>query len=274
MKFRPLGTLVVLTVLANIIFDPMIAKADIATELPSNGILTVESGTINPSNPDPENPITSQYIPDPENPEKSLSPTDWGFVTNGTDMSKGIFALTNLNFGTIKVGSQQAYAAPLKLMGKDEENKDVVKETRGNMIVFGDISGEATGYTISAQLTKQFALKNAPNQTLKGSTITYTNPLLVTSVFDGAPVSQITGQLNPKVVLDESGAAQDVVRANKGEGAGFWSLEFGQSKDYNGLGNLATDAQSVVLTIPPITANVISKGDYVAEVTWTLGAVK
>lgn len=222
------------------------------TDLDSTGTVTVDKGTIDPTDP--------ESIVDPEDPTgPGIDPNTPGVVPNPDIDDKGIIAVSDLDFGTIAVGTTNATAAALELIGGK------AGETRGNIVSFGDVTGEYTGYTIWAELTSQFSNGTAA---LDGSTITYTNPLLETS-----GTGTITAAPEASVTLSADNGPQNFIKAANGEGSGLWTLEFGQSASYTGAaGTAGTDGDSVELEIPVSVASAMAKATYVATVTWTMGA--
>ncbi|MBP1047987.1 WxL domain-containing protein [Enterococcus sp. BWM-S5] len=219
------------------------------TDLDSKGTVEVGAGIIDPTDPD--------SIVDPEDPDgPGIDPNTPGVTPNPDIKDKGIIAVSDLDFGTIAIGKTTANAKAIELIGGK------AGETRGNIVSFGDVTGEYTGYTISAELTSQFSNGTAA---LDGSTITYTNPLLATS-----GTGSITAAPSASVTLSTENGPQNFVKAANGEGSGLWTLEFGQSAAYTGAAG--TDSESVTLEIPTSVASSMAKATYVATVTWTMGA--
>lgn len=250
MKFKTLGSVVLLASLGVVIGAPSVSHAESVSSQTSTGTLNVEQGTLDPGTGgvvDPENPGGD---PLPTNPEGPIVP-------NPDAGSKGIMGVSNLDFGTIKVGTKTASAAAITVDGKE----------RGNIVSFGDVTGAYTGYTITGTLTQQFT--NATTKTvLDGSTIAFTNPILETSGVGTIAAAPATNTL-------ELNKTQTFVTANTGEGSGKWSLEFGQSAEYNSKQSTdapSTTANSVNLAIPANVANSMTTGTYTAIVTWSMDA--
>lgn len=223
------------------------------TSLDSTGKVTVIGGTIDPTDPG--------SVVDPEDPEgPGIDPSTPGVTTNPDIESKGIIAVSDLDFRTISVGTTTVDASALALV--DDAGTPTGK-TRGNIVSFGDVTGAPTGYTITANLTSQFTNGTT---TLDAATITYTNPLLATS-GTGTIAAAVPGS----TTLSEGIESAPFVSAAAGEGSGLWTLEFGQSTDYAGA-SAGTDASSVTLDIPASVASGMTLGNYTATITWTMGA--
>lgn len=253
MKFRTLSAAALVAVVGVATAGPVLANASSttpsATVQNSTGTLEVTAGgLIDPTTPGTTDPE------DPTGPELPLDP-DGPFVPNENVGSKGIIGVTNLDFGTIQIGTTTASAAAVTVDGK----------TRGNMVSFGDATGDYTGYTITGELTSQFTNNTT---TLNGATIAFINPVVASS---GEGTISVAGQTMTQT-LDEDGS-KTFITAAPTEGSGKWTMEFGQSASYTGAeGTADTAASSVNLAIPASVANSMTKGTYVATVTWTMGA--
>ncbi|WP_086348800.1 WxL domain-containing protein [Candidatus Enterococcus clewellii] len=248
MKLRKLCAIALVGTIGVATVGTVSASAD-QLSLDSKGTVEVEGGMIDPTKPD--------NITDAEKPDgPAIPPTTPGVETNPDIKDKGIIAVSHLDFGKIQVNTTSAYAAPLTL----EDGAG----TRGNIVSFGDVTGNYTGYTVTGELTSQFTNTTT---TLDGASITYTNPLLDTS-----GTGTIAAAVPTSVVLSTDGGVQTFVTAAAGEGSGLWTLEFGQSSIYEGP-TAGTDANSVELSIPTSVASAMTTGMYTATVTWTLGAL-
>ncbi|MBL1231079.1 WxL domain-containing protein [Enterococcus sp. BWB1-3] len=247
MKLRKLCAVALVATIGAATVGSAAASAD-EKSLDSRGTVEVVGGKIDPSGPD--------NIVDPENPEgPGIDPETPGVIPNPEEISKGIIAVSDLDFGQITVGTTSANAAALELL--DGTN------TRGNIVSFGDVTGSYTGYTITGELTSQFTNGTT---TLDGASITYTNPLLASS-----GTGTIAAAVPASVVLSTEEGAQTFVSAAAGEGSGLWTLEFGQSATSE-AGTPGTDANSVQLAIPASVASAMTLDTYNATVTWTMGA--
>lgn len=263
MKLRSLSSITLLSALALGLVAPSAVNA-----AESNGHVKVEVGEAKPEDPivDPENPDQGPDI-DPETPGVKPGETGPLAITNTTD----------LEFGTIKTGNAQLKnnAAAITLL--DSEGKPSDKK-RGALVSWSDIRGTNEGYTITAAMTKQFALADGSKK-LGGATISYTNSLIETKSInkDIAPAFDSSA-----FTLGEDGSAVTVVNAAKGKGAGTYVMEFGQSADYDAsnavIGTSVTPAgtdttgSSVTLTVPQATVASMTLGDYTSTVTWTIAA--
>ena len=248
---------------------PLLASAE-ATSLTSKGSVTVEEGTAGGTDTptvDPEDPTKTLPDPDPDSPGENKNPDTGSLVIERT---------TDLNFGTIKTSANdvEAFAAPVTF--------ESGAKTRGAYVQWADVrAGGTYGYTVTAQLTKQFT---SGANVLKGSTLDFSNGLVsaqqqtndATASSKVLPSNVQTGfQLTDKE--GQAGDAVTVVTADqeKKEGKGRLTMEFGQSKDYNTQGDdKATADKSVKLTVPAATATDMAAGDYEAEVTWKIVAAE
>ena len=265
MKVRSLGNIVLLTALVAGLVAPTAANA-----AESNGHVKVEAGEAKPTDPivDPENPDKGPDI-DPSTP--GVHPGDTGqlAITNTTD----------LEFGTIQTGNAliEKNADAISLV--DAEKKPT-GEKRGALVSWSDMRGTNAGYTITAAMTKQFALSD-DSKKLGGASISYTNPLIETKSINKEIAPALTANASA-FTLGEDGAAVTVVNAEAGKGAGTYVLEFGQSANYDASNAVIgtsvtpagtdTTASSVKLTVPQATAASMTLGDYTSTVTWSIVA--
>ncbi|MCB5951487.1 WxL domain-containing protein [Enterococcus sp. BWT-B8] len=252
MKLRKLCAIALVATIGAATIGSAAASAD-ERSLGSEGTVTVSGGII-----DPEDPGS---IIDPENPEgPGIDPETPEVIPNPDIESKGIIAVSNLNFGSVEVGTTSVNAKSIALIDEDGVETG---ETRGNIVSFGDVTGNYTGYTITGELTSQFTNGTT---TLDGASITYTNPLLATS-----GTGTIAAAVPASVVLSTEEGAQTFVSAGEGEGSGLWTLEFGQSATSE-AGTPGTAEDAVQLDIPLSVASAMTVGTYTATVTWTMGA--
>ncbi|MBP1046742.1 WxL domain-containing protein [Enterococcus sp. BWM-S5] len=252
MKLRKLCAVALVAAIGATTVGTVAVSAD-ETSLGSQGTVTVTGGTIDPTDPD--------SVVDPENPDgPGIDPETPGITPNPDINNKGIIAVSDLDFGNIAVGTTSAYASSIALV---DDAGTATGETRGNIVSFGDVTGNYTGYTITGKLSSQFTNGTT---TLDGASITYTNPLLETS-----GTGTIAAAVPTSEVLSTDGGEKVFVSAAAGEGSGLWTLEFGQSASYSGAG-AGTDGDSVQLQIPTSVASAMTLGTYTATVTWTMGA--
>lgn len=245
MKLRTLCAAAVVAVIGASVVAPAGASAQTTQE--GTGKVEVKAGLIDPEEPN---------IVDPEEPGEIIDPEDPGVIVNPDIKDKGIISVPALDFGEISIGTVNVSAKPLANNG----------ETRGNIVSFGDVTGVYTGYTISGNLTSQFATTGS--EKLDGATITFTNPIVETDGVGtiGVPVGTVK--------LTEDGGAEEFIRAAAGQGQGKWSLEFGQSDTYTGTaGTAGTADKAVQLDIPTSVANSMVNKEYNAVITWTMGAL-
>lgn len=269
MKVRSLCTMSLVALLGAALVGGTPAFA-VPGELESEGKVEVVEGG------EPGNGKT----PDPEKPNEKLPDIPGVINPNPDGGALMIDQVSNLDFGKIKTSSteQKAYASPIAMPGG--------AETRGAIVGWTDIRGGAYGYTITAELTKQFTATNDANSVLHNSTIDYSNGM---TVADGANSNPIPSNVKTAFGLVYSAAgdkAVDVVVASKtvGEGKGTFAMEFGQSKDYvpgtgAPAGNLGANGEgtahnSVELKVPAASASNMNIDTYIATVTWKIVAAK
>ena len=272
MKVRSLSSIVLLTAVVAGLAVPTAANA-----AESNGKVTVEAGSTSKDDP----------IVDPEIPGGEDINPDTPGVHPGGEGDLGALAITNttdLNFGTIKTANKivEANAAALALV--DADSKPTGK-TRGALVAWSDVRGTNAGYTITAAMTKQFALSD-DSKKLGGASISYTNTMLETKAINKDVAPALTADASAFTLGEgKDGAAGDavtVVNAATGKGAGTYVLEFGQSADYDASNAVVgtstttpgtdTTASSVKLTVPQATAASMTLGNYTSTVTWSIVA--
>ena len=228
-------------------------------ELDSTGKVTVIEGTaggVDTETVDPENPGETLPTPDVDSPTENTN-TDQGSLV--------IEKTTDLDFGSVETSANTvtAYAKPMSFDGG--------AKTRGAYVQWADVrAGGVFGYTITAQMTKQFT---AGSNVLTGSTIDFSNGL---ATAQGDNTNAIPSNVQTGFQLTEAANdAKTVVVADKAnsEGKGRHVIEFGQSSDST-KGTPGTDADSVKLTIPASTASNMAVDDYTATITWKITAAQ
>lgn len=265
MKVRSLSSMVLLTaVVAGLVAPTAVNAAE------STGHVKVDAGSTNPKDPivDPENPDQGPDI-DPDTPGVHPGETGPLAITNTTD----------LEFGTIQTGNAKIERNADAISLVDAENKPTGAK-RGALVAWSDVRGTNAGYTITAAMTKQFALADNSKK-LGGATISYTNSLIETKSINKEIAPALTADASA-FTLGEDGAAVTVVNAAAGKGAGTYVLEFGQSADYDASNAVIgtsvtpkgedTTASSVKLTVPQATVASMTLGDYTSTVTWSIVA--
>lgn len=225
-------------------------------ELTSPGKVSITEGTAggNPNQTiDPEDPTQILPTPDEGTPQENV---------NGDKGSLIIEKTTELDFGEIQTAANNVKSAAKSMSFSSEGNT----KKRGAYVQWADVrSGGTYGYTITAQLSSQF--KSGAN-TLKGSTIDFTNGVVTTSNEDKTIIPSSTSAFQLTEVEND---AKTVVTASKDakQGKGRFIMEFGQSN-----GQQDTTANSVFLTVPANTASNMAMGDYTATVTWKIAAAE
>lgn len=259
MKVKTLCTTALLASLGVTLLGGTVAKAA-PESLPSPGKVTVSEGqTIGETDPTPDPEVEGGEI---------TKPTDPGITPNPDKGSIAVERVSVLDFDSIGTSSNkiEKYAKEVKWTEGAGEQK------RGSFIVFNDVrANEKYGYTVTAKMTKQFALTSDSSKQLTNATINYQNAHLdAVKGNDNIKPSSVKSSFT----IDDKNATTVVtaLKANK-EGKGQYTLEFGRSADYTGTnGTKGTSDKSVQLVVPSATASGMNTGDYTAEITWSIVA--
>ncbi|WP_348921400.1 WxL domain-containing protein [Enterococcus rotai] len=258
------GTLATMTLLASVLLGGVSVSAAEETPKPtppetklgSEGKTIVEEGVIGPEDPTPDPEKPDENLPD--NPDISVNPDSGSLVLQRVSV---------MNFGTIKTSTSEvkAHAAPITLSEG---------ETRGAIVGWSDVrAGGTYGYTITAELTKQFTgIKPDTSNALTGATLNYTNGMAVPAATNK---NTVPSNVATAFELDKDSGAKTVVTADKAklEGKGSYVMEFGQSDKYTGTdGTKGTDKTAVTLTVPATVASNMVLDTYNAVVTWKIVA--
>lgn len=279
MKFRSLCASALVGVMALSLVGGVASDAAVK----SAGSVTVgDGGEINPDTDtrDPEDIKTPIVDPstDPTKPE----------ITPGTSGSAIIVAVSNMYFANINagIGDQVSYARPVKLKegvlnaagNKLEEKPGATELERGAYAQFGDIRTDKDGYTITAEFTKQFT--KSTGEELAGTVLDYAHGIVngdddsLSGTTNAEKAAHYPTLKGTSMKLSVGGGAETIVTATGKQGKGLWAVEFGQSNDFAGnvvhTGTKGTAGQGVKLTVPAATSSNMVKGDYAAEVTWSL----
>ncbi|MFW7431150.1 WxL domain-containing protein [Vagococcus carniphilus] len=263
MKFTTKSASVLLAILAASTIGGTAVFADEAEDakvMDGTGKVTVTDAT------DTEDDKDKDKTEDPEEDGDKDTPE-----TVDPNLNKGpikVERVSQLIFGEISNASKTItrHAAPVDF-------KDGSK--RGNLIQFSDVRSEVYGYTIQAAMTQQFKLTGKEDK-LGGSEIAYSNGILKKGTGNENTAPSVTAAA---FTLKEDGAPVTVITADKAkeEGKGRYTLEFGQSDEYDATkpgapqgGIAGTDKNSVKLTVPTKTAANMKKGAYEAKITWTV----
>ena len=268
MKTRKIYSTALLAILGvSTLGAPLLASAE-AGALTSKGSVKVEEGQAGGTDTptvDPEDPTKPLPDPDPDSPGENKNPDKGSLVLERT---------TDLNFGTIKTSANdvEAFAKPMTF--------ESGAKTRGAYVQWADVrAGGTYGYTVTAQLTKQFT---SGANVLKGSTLDFANGLVTAQKQDNdstaADKALPSDSKTAFQLIDNDGGkgpAVTVVTADKGkkEGKGRLTMEFGQSATSK-TGEQDTAKEGVKLTVPASTASDMSAGDYEAEVKWSIVAAE
>ncbi|MBC9810503.1 WxL domain-containing protein [Carnobacterium maltaromaticum] len=191
----------------------------------------------NPVDPlDPEKPVTPV---DPVDPEKPVDP--------GTAGPLSIDFASPLYFGEQKISTvDKVYTADAQPLSDST--------TRPNYVQVTDKRGGEQGWTLQVKQDGQFA--TADDNELVGASITFANGEAIAGSASAIPSILTTGF---SLVPDGTGAAQVVMAAKAGEGAGTQIYRAGDD---------ATKASSISLSVPGKTIKY--QDTYTTSLTWTL----
>lgn len=186
-----------------------------------------------------------------------------------------IRAVTDLDFDTHEILSNESqstkvyYAKPFAttVVGTGEAVQT------SHFVAFQDIRQDTdTNYhEISAKITKQFtapASGTSAERTLDGATITYKNASIVTAT--NPSTKPLDSSIQDTLTIDANDSALIYKNITPGLGYGKFNLVFGPSGTLTDEQAKAYD--SVQLEIPG--KNVVKTGEYVAEITWSIGDTK
>lgn len=185
---------------------------------------------------DPEEPVNPV---DPVDPEKPIDP--------GTAGPLSIDYASSLYFGEQKISTvDKVYTADAQPLSD--------ATTRPNYVQVTDKRGGENGWTLQVKQDGQFV--TADDNELVGASITFANGEAVTGSASAIP-SILTAGFS--LVPDGTGAAQVVMSAKAGEGAGTHLYRAGDD---------ATKASSISLSVPGKTIKY--QDTYTTSLTWTL----
>lgn len=254
MKLKTLSSAALIAVLTMGGFAP--SALAVETELNSPGsVKVIEGGGEEiPGTVDPEDPDTFLPDPDPDGPDEITNPDLGALMIERT---------TELAFGEISTSANtvETFAKPMEFDGGSE--------TRGAYVQWRDIrAGGTFGYTITAQLTKQFTGTTASNK-LNGATVDFTNGIVEAQGGNtNVAPSGLTTAFQLTEATDDAKTVVNALKTNE-EGKGRYIMEFGQSST-SPTGTPGTADKAVKLTVPGATASNMAVDDYTAEVTWKI----
>lgn len=263
MKVRSLSAAALVAVIGVGVLFPAAASAS-TTGAPyvGTGDVTIRGGGINP---DPgENELPDPEIPGIVNPDPVIP-------INPDPGNLAVVRVAPLHFGNVDTGTGAVRQPAAAVSGtKTAPDGTVTPATRGHMVQFEDARGTRAGYTMKAQLTKQFTSTTTPTEELTAASLSYTNGIITT--YGGGVTPTLFASAFD---LTFGGDAVTVVGAAAGQGSGKFVIEYGQSTDYNTSNDpayVATDDNAVFLNIPESTTGNMLAGSYEAEITWTMEA--
>lgn len=203
------------------------SNANITFTAPDDG--AAAPPVLNPSDPE------VLYEPDPEDPTTPQDP-----VTGETGPLTLDYVST-INFGSREISpTAETYES----------------ETLSPFVQVTDRRGTGAGWDVTAQMTDFINEASGSEETLPGSTLTFSGGEVISTTVGGDPTP------NNPVELSAGGDAESVVSAGENEGLGSWITRWFPSVE-GGLND------NVILDVP---AGAATQGDHTAEITWTLYA--
>ncbi|MDH6363793.1 hypothetical protein M2139_000630 [Enterococcus sp. PF1-24] len=211
---------------------------------------------------------------DPEKPGSEVTVDPDEVTTNEDTGTLLIQAVSNLQFGTIETGTTAKTANAKAVTLTDKATSAAV--TRGAYVQWSDIRSGDYGYTLTAELTKQFTKTDDATQVLNAATIDFANGIMNS---DQGVANWPEANMLSSLQLTEDGGSQTVVTTNSSDkkGKGEYFIEYGQSATWDAnnhvganKGSANTADSSVTLTVPATTVASMVVGDYEADITWTL----
>ncbi|CAM3372624.1 WxL domain-containing protein [Vagococcus fessus] len=225
---------------------------------------------------------------DPENPGEGVKP---GPEVNppGTTGPLSIDFASSLNFGTNLITSKtETYVARAQgIMEEGTPENGAGKPSRyvPNYVQITDNRGSNSGWTLKVKQNGQFTNKETLNKVLKGSTVTFANPTLNSTMIKTVKSPDAVQGFTLDAGLDENtpGAETLVMSAQNEAGAGTWLDYFG--KDLKEVETIIEDAEApaepqtiketvnpaITLTVPGTTPKDAVK--YTTSFTWTLSDI-
>lgn len=199
-----------------------------------------ETGPLDPSNPDPENPI----IPD---------------EPNGTPGPLSIDYVSQFRFGSQFIsGRDKTYNVILDTVTVSGGGK----EDRPTFVQVTDNRGTNAGWKLQVQQGAQFtAIVDDEAVNLKGAEISMTNSQIITTGDNKAEAPTPNAEIILTPGTDEvPGDLNDVLGAKADEGMATW---------INTFGTIETGEESVTLSVPGISSKA-KDAKYTTKLIWVL----
>lgn len=222
---------------------------------------------------DPTNPVDPT---DPTNPVDPVDPTDPANpVDPGTKGPLSLDYASSFDFGVQKITStDQTYQVKAQMV----KAKDGSMKAVPNYAQVTDNRGTLKGWSLSVKQNGQFTSETS-KKSLTGATINIANASISTASESSASF------VKSSLTLDTAGAAQVVMGAKDGEGAGTFVYQMGKatnlkenanalaaggSKDAAGkdMSDKRVESSDVTLKVPGGTQKMSEK--YATKLTWTL----
>ncbi|MBP2099134.1 WxL domain-containing protein [Enterococcus rivorum] len=216
-----------------------------AAEYDTNGVVKFKADTsvtppVDPTNPDPENPVTP------------VDPTNPSGPNPGTAGPLSIDYASSFQFGEQTISTvDKVYYAAIQKFADDTTGPNYVQIT--------DKRGTLEGWSLSVKQNSQF--KTAASNELTGAKITLKNAGVASDL--DSDTTLVPSTVKSEVVLNPDGSEQTVVTAAENQGVGTWVYRFG---------NDATQgATSVELEVPGKTVKRAEQ--YSTTMTWVLQTI-
>ncbi|MGX4687028.1 WxL domain-containing protein [Vagococcus sp. JNUCC 83] len=189
------------------------------------------------------------------------------FKVSETPLSFAGNKATNIQFGEVAIeGNDKTYKA---IYSGDTFTPDGASAPQfaAPSVTVKDDRGTMPGYSVSVKMTQQFTSSVKNTDTLKGAKLdlTATNAATdQTTSYRKAPTT-----FNTNVVVGEGVEAQPIFGANAGEGAGSWTVFFGNNVDSATQPDASVENDKVKLHLPGGN-KIDTTATYTATLEWAL----
>lgn len=216
---------------------------------------------------------------DPEQPNQDLTPLN----PDGSEANSGAGGLLSVDYASSFAFGEQGIDSKLMNYGALAQRFKGTDQLRGNYVQVTDRRGTESGWVLSVVQKEQF--KSNKNDVLTGAKLYLGNghlnsPNMLQEGFldKSKPTHLVNALTSTKEQVSGGvelipGQSTIIMKANKGQGMGSWTLAYGHSKDGNiGQLNQNTPEKSSVILSVPSSANAKAVS-YEAALTYKLSMV-
>lgn len=174
---------------------------------------------------------------------------------------------TNIHFGEVAIeGNDTTYKA---IYSADTFTPDGASAPQfaAPSVTVQDDRGTMPGYNVSVKMTQQFTSSVKDTDTLKGATLDLTATNAATDKKTSIRKAPTT--FNTNVVVGEGVETQPIFGANAGEGAGSWTVFFGNNVDSETQPDASVKNDNIILHLPGGN-NIDTTATYTATLEWAL----